>query len=73
MEKSLKTIKEYWQLIMFLGMLVILMANILYRLNSVEAAQKEDETTLIQLMSVKTDVAIIKNDVMWIRGQLDKQ
>ena len=70
MEKIIKQLNTVWFILGFIVVVTIWYANVNSRLNAIETKQQEDESALVQLMTLKTDVAVIKADVSWIKERL---
>jgi len=70
MEKIIHTLKDTWFIIIFIGGCIIWYANVSYRLTAIEAKAQEQNTALIELMKMKTDVEIIKVNVDFIKAKI---
>lgn len=70
MEKSLQTIKEYWFMIVFIGMVVVSWATFSLRLDDVEKRVADLERAYTSFEQIKIDIAVIKNDVTTIKQSL---
>ena len=70
MNKFLEQLKSGWFIILAIVGLIIWYANVSMRLTSLEAKAQEQETALVQLMQIKTDVAVIKAQVDYLYKNL---
>lgn len=71
MDYSLKGLaREGWVILAFLSGLIIWYANVNSRLTTVEARVEEQKLQIVQLSELRTDIAVIKTDVAYIKQQL---
>lgn len=70
MEKLLKQMKDNWLVYAFLISMVLWYGSTNSRLQSVEAEQKEQKTTLQKLDQLIIDVAVVKTDVKYIKDEV---
>lgn len=70
MEHFLKQLKDNWIVYGFLIAMILWYGSTNTRLDSVEAEQKTQKTTFEKLDQLVIDVAVVKNDVGYIKAKL---
>lgn len=65
-------IKDKWFIIMFIASMILWYGNTNNRLNTVEAAQEEQEDIADDIVSLKIDMAVVKSSVLNIEKNLSK-
>lgn len=68
--KPLENIKSYWVLIAFITSLVLWYGSVNHRLNQVEAKYDELKVVIQSVNKLTTDIAVIKNDVSYIKERV---
>lgn len=66
----LEELKSNWVFITFAVFVIIWYADTNSRLNNVEALSQENKTTLEQVIELKTDIAVIKTDISYIKEKI---
>lgn len=66
----IENIKSYWVLIAFITSLVLWYGSVNYRLNQVEAKYDELKVVIQSVNKLTTDIAVIKNDVSYIKERV---
>lgn len=69
-EKLIKQLKDNWFIYAFFAGLILWYGNINSRMSAVEAAQNEQKVTLSKLDQLSIDIAVVKNDVGYIKERL---
>lgn len=70
MKKFIETIQEVWFIIIFIGGLILWYGSVTNQLKQIEAKDNEQDLILQQLMSMKTDVAVIKTNVEFLKERI---
>lgn len=70
MKTAIEELKGNWVLIAFVGAMIIWYANVSLRLNNVEAQAEENKTTLGVVLEMRTDLAVMKNDIGYIKDRI---
>lgn len=70
MESFFKNIKEYWFIIIFIGMVVVSWTTFTARLSNLEDRVKAMESAILSFDQVRIDIAVIKNDIGAIKERI---
>lgn len=70
MEQFFKNVKEYWFMIIFIGMVIVSWTTFSQRLTVLEGRVTKLEVALDALEQIRTDIAVIKNDIISIKQTL---
>lgn len=70
MEKITNQIQDYWIILAFIASMIIWWANVNNRITSVEGKVVEQVSVNEQIAELKTDVAVIKANVEFIKQQV---
>lgn len=71
MKQFIKTLRDTWFLIVFIGGLVLWYGTVTNQLKAIEAKDNEQDNALIELMKMKTDLEIIKTKVDLIYKKIE--
>lgn len=72
MEYFAKHLKDYWFIIVFLGMVVVSWTTFTSRLDAVESRLTRLEDSFGALELVRIDIAVIKNDISSIKRTINE-
>ena len=70
MEHLLKHVREYWFIIVFLGMVVLSWSAFTERLSSLERRVAEVEQAILAFDQVRIDIAVIKEKLINIERKI---
>jgi hypothetical protein len=65
-----RTLKDYWHILVFIGMVIVSWTTFSTRLNDLEKRVTILEGVASSLESVRIDIAVIKNDIGSIKNTL---
>jgi len=71
MKTVIEDIKNNWTLIAFMCAMVIWYANTNSRLKAIEEVNAEQESTLEIISNMKTDIAVMKTDISYIKEKVE--
>ena len=71
MDKFANKVTSVWPILVFITTLVIWYADVNSRLSTVEAKQEDQNIVIEQVSDIKTDVAVIKANVEFIKQRID--
>ena len=71
MINKLKQLKDIWFVLVFLFAVVIWYSNTNSRLKAIEEVNAEQESTLEIISNMKTDIAVIKTDISYIKEKVE--
>ena len=71
MINKLKQLKDIWFVLVFLFAVVIWYANTNNRLKAIEEVNAEQESTLEIISNMKTDIAVMKTDISYIKEKVE--
>lgn len=66
----IEDIKNNWVLIAFIGAIIIWYADTNNRLTTVEADVNEVQSILEVINDIKTDIAVMKTDIVYIKDKV---